>query len=65
MKAVSYNQRNGGQRKALCPGAPQGPARYQGCQLKKNMYNLKVEDFVLFGGHFEDFKPPSQPLRSL
>ena len=29
MKAVSYNQRNGGHRKALCPGAPQGPARYQ------------------------------------
>ena len=29
MKAVSYNQRNGGHREALCPGAPQGPAWYQ------------------------------------
>ena len=29
MKAVSYNQRNGGHRKALCPEAPQGPAQYQ------------------------------------
>ena len=29
MKAVSCNQRNGGHRKALCPGAPQGPAWYQ------------------------------------
>ena len=26
MKDVSCNQRNGGHRKALCPGAPQGPA---------------------------------------
>ena len=29
MKAVSYNQGNGGHRKALCPEAPQGPAQYQ------------------------------------
>ena len=29
MKIISYNQRNRGHRKALCPGAPQGPARYQ------------------------------------
>ena len=29
MKAISCNQRNGGQGKTLCPGAPQGPARYQ------------------------------------
>ena len=29
MKAVSYNQGNGGHRKPLCPGAPQGPAQYQ------------------------------------
>ena len=29
MKAVSCNQRNGGHRKALCPGTPQGPAQYQ------------------------------------
>ena len=28
MKALSYNQRNGGHRKALCPGAPQGPTWY-------------------------------------
>ena len=28
MKAVSCNQRNGGHRKALCPGAPQGPVWY-------------------------------------
>ena len=28
MKAVPYNQRHGGHRKALCPGAPQGPPRY-------------------------------------
>ena len=28
MKDVSCNQRNGGHRKALCPGAPQGPAWY-------------------------------------
>ena len=25
MKAVPYNQRHGGHRKVLCPGAPQGP----------------------------------------
>ena len=25
MKAISCNQRNGGHRKALCPGAPQDP----------------------------------------
>ena len=29
MKAVAYNQRKEGQRKALCSGAPQGPAGYQ------------------------------------
>ena len=28
MKAASYNQGNSGHRKALCPGAPQGFARY-------------------------------------
>ena len=28
MKAASYNQKNGGHRKSLCPGAPQGPPRY-------------------------------------
>ena len=35
MKGVFYNQRDGGQRKALCPGVPQGPA-------------LSGKDFVLF-----------------
>ena len=29
MNAVSYNQRNGGHRKTLCPGAPQGPVQDQ------------------------------------
>ena len=29
MKAISYNQRNGGHRKSLCPEALQGPAQYQ------------------------------------
>lgn len=29
MKAISYKQRNGRHRKALCPGAQQGPAGYQ------------------------------------
>ena len=29
MKAVSCNQRKGGHREALSPGAPQGPAQYQ------------------------------------
>ena len=29
MTAISCNQRNGGHRKALCPGTPQGPAWYQ------------------------------------
>ena len=29
MTAVSYNQRNGGHRKTLCPGAPQGPVQDQ------------------------------------
>ena len=24
------------------------------------MHNLKVESYVLFGGHFEDFKPGRQ-----
>ena len=28
MKAVSYNQINGGHSKAFCPGAPRGPAQY-------------------------------------
>ena len=28
MKAVFCNQRNSGHRKALCPGAPEGPAQY-------------------------------------
>ena len=32
MKVISYNQRNGGHRKVLCTGAPQGPARYQSCR---------------------------------
>lgn len=34
MKAVFHNQRNEGHRKALCPGAPQGPAWYH----NKNSY---------------------------
>ena len=29
MKSVSYNQRNRGHRKVLCPEAPQGPAQHQ------------------------------------
>ena len=29
MKVVSWNQRDGGHRKPLCLGAPQGPAQYQ------------------------------------
>ena len=29
MKPTSYNQRNGGHMKTLCPGAPDGPAQYQ------------------------------------
>ena len=38
MKAVFYNQRNARHRKALCPGAPQGPALYQ--QHKPEVANL-------------------------
>lgn len=29
MKAIFCNQRNGGHRKALCPGDPHDPAQYQ------------------------------------
>ena len=29
MIAVFYNQGNGGNRKSLCPGAPEGPAWHQ------------------------------------
>lgn len=32
MKAASCNQRNGGDRKASCPGGPQSPA---GCQVER------------------------------
>ena len=32
---------------------------------KKKPHNLKVENYVLFHGLSEDFKPGRQPLRSL
>ena len=35
MKVVSCNQRNRGHRKALGPGAPQGPAQCQGRNYSK------------------------------
>ena len=45
MKDVSCNQRNGGHRKALCPGAPQGPAWYlvttsQPCEFMDRLPSL-------------------------
>ena len=42
MKAVSYNQRNGENRKALCPEAPQGPAQYQYHETILVQFNLKI-----------------------
>ena len=41
MNAVSYNQRSGGYRTALCPGAPQDPARYQKERNKRSCRNKK------------------------
>ena len=42
MKAVSYNQRNWENRKALCPEAPQGPAWYQYHEIILVQFNLKI-----------------------
>lgn len=41
MKAVYCDQRDGGQREALCPGAPRGPARYQKERNKRSCRNKK------------------------
>ena len=55
MKAVSCNQINGGHRKPLCPGAPQGPAWYQqapnpvGHLNKLYTYRRLVSNLVLCG----------------
>ena len=42
MKAVSCNQINGGHRKILCPGAPQGSARYQHESLLRPSVFFKI-----------------------
>ena len=47
MKAVSWDQGNGRHRKALCSGAPQGPAWYQS-QNNLSNWNHRQGSFCLF-----------------
>ena len=44
MKAVAYNQRKEEHRKALCSGAPQGPAGYQEWSFPKTLGETDSQD---------------------
>lgn len=46
MKAIAYNQRNGGNRKALCPGTLKGPVPYHYLLFIVNMGKVLNLNFL-------------------